>query len=120
MFQNKKTEHDFFIENEIEWHFIPPAAPHFGGLWEAAVKSAKRLLIKVTKAVLLTNEELTILLCKIEAVLNSRPLTPINDNPSEFLVLTPAHFLIGRPLITPAEPDLSSIPQNRLKSFKLV
>lgn len=51
-------------------------------------------------------------------VLNSSPLTTLNDIPSECSALTPAHFLIGRPLTMPAESDVSGIPRNGLKLFK--
>jgi len=33
--------------DRVQWHFISPAAPHFGGLWEAGVKSFKFHLRRV-------------------------------------------------------------------------
>lgn len=74
----------------------------------------------MTNDVLLTFEETTTLLCRIEAILNSRPLTLLADDPSDFEALTPGHFLIGGPILLPSEPDLTSIPQNRLRRFALV
>ena len=53
-------------------------------------------------------------LCQIESCLNSRPLTAISEDSSDLCALTPGHFLIGSPLQSIPEPDLASIPCNRL------
>ncbi|XP_022168208.1 uncharacterized protein LOC111032244 [Myzus persicae] len=117
--RNNKT-HEFLSARSITWQFIPPSSPHFGGLWESAVKSAKKHLYCISKGVSMTYDETTTLLCQIEAVLNSRPLTPLSTSPSDFTALTPGHFLVGGPLMLPPELDLSTVPHNRLKRFKLM
>lgn len=118
--KGQRSIEDSLSDLRIQWHFIPLSAPHFGGLWEAAVKSAKKHLLKVNAMGILTYEEMNTLLCKIEAVLNSRPISPISDDPSDLNALTPAHFLIGGSLTLPAEPDSTGIPLNRLKRWELV
>jgi len=50
-----------------QWKFNPPSAPHFGGKWEAGVKSVKYHLHRVIGDTLLTYEEMT-LLSQVEAV----------------------------------------------------
>ncbi|XP_051864344.1 uncharacterized protein LOC127566357 [Drosophila albomicans] len=91
----------------LSWHFNPPGAPLMGGLWEAGVKSFKALFYKATSTSKYTFEELSTLLAKIEACLNSRPISPMSEDPSDLLALTPGHFLIGGPLISVLEPPIN-------------
>ncbi|XP_051153762.1 uncharacterized protein LOC127277018, partial [Leptopilina boulardi] len=105
-------------DQNIEWYFSPPRTPHFGGIWEAAVKSLKHHLRRTIGETLLTFEELGTYMCEIEAIVNSRPLTPMTMDPNDVSVLTPGHFLIGEPLTTIPAWDYTQTPVNRLSRWE--
>jgi hypothetical protein len=116
-FQNAVV--DNLTNDGIEWRFIPPNSPHVGGIWEAGVKSFKNHFKRIAGTSLLTAEEMYTLLTLIEACLNSRPLTPLSDDPNDLQPLTPGHFLIGTALIAPAEYNLGEVPDNRLSRWQV-
>lgn len=85
-------------KERVDWKFIPPASPHFGGCWESMVKIVKTHLFKSIGSQILSYEEMLTTLTQIEALINSRPLTALSSDPSEPSALTPAHFLCSGPL----------------------
>lgn len=122
-FSNFVEENEASIKNAlsdegITWNFIPAYSPHFGGLWEAGVKSTKFHLKRVLGNAHLTFENLYTVLVQIEATLNSRPITPMSSDPSDLDVLTPAHFLIGRRLTSIPDGDYSDLPINRMSQYQ--
>jgi hypothetical protein len=108
----------FLTQQRINWSFIPPRAPYFEGSWEAAIKVMKKHLDTVTRGKILTYEEYNTLMAEIEAILNSRPLTPLTNDPSDLNVLTPSHFLRGDSLIQPVQHDYLGTPDNRLSNWQ--
>lgn len=117
--EDHKTKIETHCSNKfVEWKFIPPRAPQFGGIWESAVKLTKYHLARVLGNSLLTFEEYYTVLKKVEAILNSRPLTPESDDPTDLRVLTPGHFLIGRPLISKPEENIAEVPMYRLTRLR--
>ncbi|XP_062699493.1 uncharacterized protein LOC134284534 [Aedes albopictus] len=105
-------------EENIQWHLIPPRAPNFGGLWEAAVKVAKAHLVRQLGSSLLSFEELTTILIRIEGCMNSRPLLPLSSDPNDLGTLTPAHFLVRNMIRPLPEVDIRNVPLNRLNQYE--
>ena len=101
-------------EHRIQWKFNPPSCPHFGGLWESNVKAVKSHLFKTIGKQILSLDEFNTVLVQIEGILNSRPLTVLSDDPTDLQSLTPAHFLVGRPLTMLPSLDVSNENENRL------
>ncbi|XP_071577331.1 uncharacterized protein [Temnothorax nylanderi] len=105
---------------EVKWNFILPSAPHFGGLWEASMRSVKYHLKRVIDAHTLTFEEMSTFLCRVKACLNSRPIAPISDNYDDYSALTPGHFLIGPAITSFPEPLLLNEKKTRLTRWKVL
>lgn len=117
---NSKTIGRFYVEQAIQWHFISLYSPHMGGIWEARIKSAKTHLRRVLTDALVSFEEMYTMLTQVETILNSRPLTPVPNDLTDLVALTPGHFLIGASLMIIPEANLNDITHNRCTRFQYV
>lgn len=111
---------NYCVNEEIEFKFIPPRSPNFGGLWESSIKLLKTHLKRVTLNKIFTYEEFHTLIIEIEGIINSRPISPLSSDPNDPSPLTPSHFLTGGPIIGINEKSYENEPSNRLKSWQRV
>ena len=84
-------------QQNLQWTFNPPLAPHFGGVWERLIQTAKRSLLIVLGSRKLTLSVFQTVVAEAEAILNSRPLTHVGCSIPDEGQLTPNHFLFRRP-----------------------
>ncbi|CAL8128513.1 unnamed protein product [Orchesella dallaii] len=80
---------------KVEWHFIPPSSPHFGGAWERMVRSVKTTMKAILKEQSPKEEVLRTVLSQAMDIVNSRPLCYVPNDANDLEVLTPNCFLIG-------------------------
>ena len=80
----------------IEWKFNPPSAPHFGGVFEAMIKSSKKAMRAILGDASVRDEELHTAIVGAEGQLNSRPITYVSSDANDLTPLTPNHFIVGQ------------------------
>ena len=76
-----------------------------GGNWEALIRSVKRALKVVIQDFLFTNETLANLMCKVESMLNQRPLIYVSNDVNDYKCLAPNPSLLAN-VITSPQPRL--------------
>ena len=92
-----KELQQFLTYEEIKWNHILPKAPWWGAFYERLIRIIKEALKKCVCSARLSCEEIETVLCEIEIVVNSRPLTDLYEEADE--ALTPSLLVIGRSLL---------------------
>ena len=82
------------LQKNIKWSFNPPYGSHHGGVWERCIRSVRRILRALLQEQTTDDEGLSTLMCEVESILNSRPLTVFSDDPRDSEPLTPNHLLL--------------------------
>jgi len=87
-----------FRQLGTSFRFNTPAASHAGGVFERLIRSCREHLRHLLDQQSLTDEQLNTFIVEVEFVVNSRPLTPVSDDPHDLEALTPNHILQLKPM----------------------
>lgn len=121
---------DFLVNNgsDFEWHFNPPHASHFGGVWERMIRTARSVMsaLLAQHGSKLSDESFRTLMAETAAIINCRPLTLDSDSdPADPQMLSPVHLLTWKSRIMIPPPgefqnaDLYSVKCWRKTQFLL-
>ncbi|XP_078355246.1 uncharacterized protein LOC144639838 [Oculina patagonica] len=82
-------------QQNIDWKFNPPAASHMGGVWERQIRTTRQILVALLRehGNRLDDESLETLMCEVESIINSRPLTVISSDVNDPYPLSPNQIL---------------------------
>ena len=87
---------NFLDQSRIKWIFNAPHSSHMGGVWERMIGITRRILDALLlgpKGKNLTHEVLSTLMVEVSAIINSRPITSISNDPDMPFILSPAVLL---------------------------
>ncbi|XP_072020321.1 uncharacterized protein [Amphiura filiformis] len=87
---NQDRIHDYLLQREIEWIHQQEVTMEASG---NGLRTIRKVMCSVIKEQILTDDSLRTLLCEIEAIVNSRPLTNVPGEVSDLEPLTPNHLL---------------------------
>ena len=93
---NHAQIHEYLLQHDVKWIFNPPAASHHGGVWERCIRTVSKVMKALLKEQVLDDEGLCTLMCKVESIVNGRPITKVSDDPRDCNALTPNHLLLLR------------------------
>ena len=85
---NDKIEENL-LKKEIQWDFNPPYSSHHGGIWERQIRTIRKVLDGILTEQTLTDESLLTLMCEVENIINSRPLTTVSSDSNDLNPITP-------------------------------
>jgi hypothetical protein len=99
---------EILMKQSIEWVFNPPAASHFGGIWERQIRTVRKVLSSLSREFgdKLDEESFRTLMCEVESIVNSRPITTVSSDPNDIDALTPSHILIMKSSIVLPPPGI--------------
>ena len=81
---------------EITWKFYVEKSPWMGGFIERVVGLFKSSIRRVVGRAMLDFQEFMTLICELNAVLNSRPISYVYDSTGEDLPITPSQLWCGK------------------------
>ena len=93
---NQAQSQECLLQHDVKGIFNPPAASHFGGVWERCVRTVRKVMKALHRQQVLNGESLNTLMCEVESIVNGRPITKVSDDWRDLNALTPNHLLLLR------------------------